>query len=394
MRHFFRNIAELSKESLTQSETAQVHLEFLDGLRGVAILSVFFFHALGASFGFDQLKWNGLLRDFGAATSFLFVLPFSFGSLGVAVFFVISGFCIHLSHARSKDPGFKVFYIRRFFRIYPPYFIAVCLFVFVYQWHKTDLRSFGGIVQLSSHIAMVHNLDARTIFGINDSFWSIAVEVQLYALYPLLWHYARKTSWTWALWVCGGIEFGVRATLTVVNLPTWIEWSPFAFWFSWCIGASIADSYLMHRLPRIAASHLILLAAITVLANFFKPTAAFMFPLTAVFTGGILCQFLANTGGHAGSPKNNPVKRCLSAIGIVSYSFYLLHQPIVFLVPRALKYFLPNFHPMLCLSLCFLLISPIYFLSVQFYRWIELPSIAAGKWLVQKTRSTTPTPKA
>ncbi|MCI0658269.1 MAG: acyltransferase family protein, partial [Acidobacteria bacterium] len=98
------------------------HITFLDTLRGIAIALVFAFHSLGPSFGVDHLAWSGWLRDFSSVRrSFLALLPASLGWSGVAIFFVVSGFCIHLSHERSRRKGFKVFFIRRFFRIYPPY---------------------------------------------------------------------------------------------------------------------------------------------------------------------------------------------------------------------------------------------------------------------------------
>jgi hypothetical protein len=58
------------------------HLGLLDALRGVAILSVFLYHCLGASFGFDQLSWNGLLPDFHVSASFLVLLPCFYGWAG------------------------------------------------------------------------------------------------------------------------------------------------------------------------------------------------------------------------------------------------------------------------------------------------------------------------
>jgi len=106
----------------------KIHLPFLDGIRGIAILGVFFFHSLHATFGFDNLKWNGIYRDFNVLDSFLALYPFTYGGAGVAIFFVVSGFCIHLRHQRSKDGDWLSFANRRFFRIYPPYLLALLFF--------------------------------------------------------------------------------------------------------------------------------------------------------------------------------------------------------------------------------------------------------------------------
>ena len=40
------------------------HVDFLDDIRGIAILAVFCFHSLQAAFGFDHLPWSGLFRSF------------------------------------------------------------------------------------------------------------------------------------------------------------------------------------------------------------------------------------------------------------------------------------------------------------------------------------------
>lgn len=78
---------------------------FLDYIRAVAILLVVAFHSLDPSFGLIHLEWGrGWWMDFGhVSLSFLALLPVSFGWAGVAIFFVVSGFCIHLSHERSRQ---------------------------------------------------------------------------------------------------------------------------------------------------------------------------------------------------------------------------------------------------------------------------------------------------
>ena len=107
--------------------------DFIDLLRGVAILLVIAFHSVGASFGFDQLKWGaGLGLDFDVGMQFLIVLPATFGWAGVAVFFAISGFCIHNSFSKESALGFFRYAVKRFCRIYPPYILAL-LILYIYK---------------------------------------------------------------------------------------------------------------------------------------------------------------------------------------------------------------------------------------------------------------------
>lgn len=106
------------------------HYPFLDGIRGIAILWVFLFHSLGASYGWDHFPWNGLFRSFDEPRSLVVLFPLSLGGLGVAIFFAVSGFCIHLSHLRNREKGWTYFFYRRFFRIYPAYLVAILIFFF------------------------------------------------------------------------------------------------------------------------------------------------------------------------------------------------------------------------------------------------------------------------
>ena len=71
--------------------------------------------------------WHGLWRDYSAWPVYAWpLLPVCWGSLGVALFFVISGFCVHYSFLHAKKPFVaREFFLRRFLRIYPAYFVAL-----------------------------------------------------------------------------------------------------------------------------------------------------------------------------------------------------------------------------------------------------------------------------
>jgi peptidoglycan/LPS O-acetylase OafA/YrhL len=145
------------------------------------LFGVLLVHCLGTAVGYDQLPWlkGSWLPDFQVSKLFLFLLPLSLGWAGVAAFFVISGFCIHLSFARN--PNWRNFWLRRCFRIYPAYFFALLLFALLFPWSRIHWN-LSGIAQLGSHLLLIHNYNDRSYFGISPAFWSIAVEVQLYLL--------------------------------------------------------------------------------------------------------------------------------------------------------------------------------------------------------------------
>jgi peptidoglycan/LPS O-acetylase OafA/YrhL len=160
-----------------------------------------------------------VLRSFDVPTPFLLLLPFTCGWAGVACFSGVSGFCIHLSGVTvDGKASWSVFALRRFLRLYPPYFVAVCLFFIVsVVVGTTQLHRISSCVQLGAHLSMLHNFDQRTLFGINPLFWSVAVEVQLYLLYPLVWYLSRRLGWRLPL-VFVGLPERLTALASSVSL--------------------------------------------------------------------------------------------------------------------------------------------------------------------------------
>ena len=96
----------------------EIHISELDGLRGIAIIIVVFFH-----------YWTMAIVPFGKASKLIIGFSSLFWS-GVDLFFVLSGFLIGgiLIRNRTSPNYFKTFYIRRFTRIFPIYFLSLALF--------------------------------------------------------------------------------------------------------------------------------------------------------------------------------------------------------------------------------------------------------------------------
>ncbi len=127
-----------------------------------------------------------------------------FGGYGVNLFFVISGFCIHMTWARAPEAPvrFLPFWRRRLHRLYPPYFVALVLSIaglfvlnrlrgasdgsFAGQFGYDSLRQFW--VDLVALLTLSQNLNGASLRMGNGPFWSLAVEEQLYIMYfALLW---------------------------------------------------------------------------------------------------------------------------------------------------------------------------------------------------------------
>ncbi len=352
------------------------HVPFLDHFRGVAILLVVIFHALVPAFNRNQLEWNGCFRDFAAPLDFLLVLPATFGWCGVAIFFVVSGFCIHLSYLGS--PVWRDFFIRRFFRIYPPYLAVLVFFVAFFPGRRLHLSVFGDLVQFVTHAVLVHNFDARTLYGIVGSFWSIAVEVQLYVLYPLLVMLAMRWGWRGTLAGTAVVEIALRVAGSIftepgVDMPKFFTGLPFTYWFSWAIGVALAEAHFHHRPLPFAKWPLSVLLAASLGSAFFQPLANFSFPFFALLTAASIAKLLSGVAFPVKVPEL--VAKHLRTAGTWSYSIYLLHQPIVEAVPSALVTFFPTTH-----------FSALVKFAICASSWfVMLPLAGAWYWAFERT---------
>ncbi len=171
----------------------------------------------------------------------------SFGYIGVFLFFVISGFCIHLQWARAQALGgepkvhFGSFWRRRIRRLYPPYLIALALYIALTAWSVGIDVSHFFIYDVVMHLLMLHNLDPHTCYSINGVFWTLAIEEQLYLAYFLLLFMRRRWGWATTLMVCLGARvawmlfshFVWRSTGVGIPVPE----AAASHWFTWALGA-------------------------------------------------------------------------------------------------------------------------------------------------------------
>lgn len=160
--------------------TQRSHDPALDGLRGVALLMVFFLHTI-------ILPEN---------TFHLFKDVLELGRLGVDLFFCLSGFLItRILYAAKNDAHyFRNFYARRALRIFPLYyFFLVVYFLLVVHWHVIN---FGAAKAAEAsqdlHWLWFYGTNLRIaatgtfITSSINHFWTLAVEEHFYLIWPLL----------------------------------------------------------------------------------------------------------------------------------------------------------------------------------------------------------------
>lgn len=161
------------------------YIPALDGLRFLAILGVLLFHIINYIY---QNHHNHELQTFIKNN----VLPITkHGRFGVELFFIISGFIIMLSIENYKIKGslvlLKTFYIRRFSRIFPPYFIIITCSLIFNSLFLNTLSVENGVNSYLASIFFIHNLIYPGEFPfLSGAAWSLEIEMQFYILAPIL----------------------------------------------------------------------------------------------------------------------------------------------------------------------------------------------------------------
>lgn len=174
------------------AEPPKLHLLHVEGLRALAALTVFINHAYAQAWERDGPQF--------ANPPLVFELFMVLGHLAVSVFIVISGFCLALPVVDGGDRirnGALEFFKRRARRILPPYYgallLSLALIATVIGKPTGTLWDYPIVVDWEAVVA--HALLVQDFFRtgrINYVLWSIAVEWHIYFLFPLfVWGTAR-----------------------------------------------------------------------------------------------------------------------------------------------------------------------------------------------------------
>lgn len=147
----------------------------LDGIRAVAALSIVIFHTL------LYLHVEYLPASQATGNSWYYL------SMGVQLFFTLSGFLLFRPYARAlltgaELPSWARFYQRRALRILPVYWVILAVMLAT-QWRSAGKPLWANVL---THFALIHDSFPRFNRDLNGPFWTLAVEVQFYLLLPLI----------------------------------------------------------------------------------------------------------------------------------------------------------------------------------------------------------------
>lgn len=327
---------------------SRFRLASIDALRGIAALLVAGYHVWGhyGIYPFPSLGVVPWTHDAGILA--YVVSPLRWGYLGVGLFLVLSGFCIHLPFARRRDESggydfnWQKFYLRRLWRLYPAYGASVIgtFILLLLAAHGTRfIDAVPSVGDLFTHLTLTHGYFDRYFYGIVDVYWSLALEFQLYLAYPIFLYLFRKAGLTRSI-----------ALLTIVSLA-WrfvamnvfhsqlisVAWTGpyammgciFARMPEWLFGAWLAEwfvsgaSHRAARLPLAVVSVGILL--LTIASTLIQ--ALWLFT-DALFGLGFAFMIAAAIASPQKEIVRSPsrVYRWFVWIGTISYSLYLFHM--------------------------------------------------------------------
>jgi len=359
------------------------HLLKIDFLRGIAILLVFVYHCQEVMFpGYlGSYNANGIINTSGTKSIVLNFSPTAFGWAGVVLFFVISGFLIHLGYLKNQENfDVRMFYSKRFWRIFPPYWLSLVFIGFSTGSLWYYLFSKQGFTDFFLHLVTLHNFTDRTFFSINKSYWSLAVEVQLYLIYPFLLLMRRKI----------GMRASFAATLILSillillglffnNFGTVFTYakSVFELWFIWAAGAYFAELYFNGKtiLKRGGLPAFLVCVLLLTISKYYIYFDYFEYHIATLAFILFIDWFLQADN----VTMNSHFSKSMIAVGLCSYSIYLIHQPYL---NNLLHFFdiISQKHAVRLLNVIPAFIV-VFLISWALYQFVELPSVALGKKL-------------
>jgi peptidoglycan/LPS O-acetylase OafA/YrhL len=315
-------------------EAPRLRLAHLDGIRAVAACYVVVHHI-----------WTTVWPGYPDQHAPMWTSWMKHGHFAVAVFIVVSGFSLALQPARRDwrlDGGIGRFFRRRGWRILPPYWAALVLSCVAIVLTKNVIHFVDGTTlhrDLTFKSIAVHGLLLQDVIGgpsPNGAFWSIAIEWQIYFLFPFVLIVRRlrgtvrlaavATLVTIAAYLVGD---NVSQASRILNL--------LPQFFALFVFGVIAVEAVRHRdrVPRfLVPGSLIVLAGVLAIGEVAGDQATvrqfFWFDLAiGACTAGLLAGLCYPGRSRVRDTLSSPPMR---KVGRFSYSVYLIHLPVLTLL--------------------------------------------------------------
>lgn len=353
-------------------------LLYVDALRGWAILAVVMVHV-------------GTVE-----TSAVLGAVIGQGARGVQLFYVVSAFTLFLSFQNrtgSERMPVRNFFVRRFFRIAPMYYLGICY----YLWQDgLGARNWLGDAtyisapNIVSNFLFLHGFNPYWVTSLVPGGWSIAVEMTFYVLLPFLFLRIKNMDRAFNFFLFAIVlRWVLHAMLTRVHpigsQPLWDAYLFFYFPSQLPVFAlGILLYFVLYRPRDITTVSLLLFTGLVLL----QLCAGFVFfPEHVLFGVAFLCLALALSRRRF-VLLVNPV---INHIGRVSFSMYLVHFAVVYWLTRwNMMDYADN--EILNYAIRFVTVAGVgVVISSVLYRWVELPFQRLGaKWIRRREKNDGP----
>lgn len=359
------------QSSLIRKPASGQYLVFIDGLRFLAIFPVVLQHAN------ERLAKYGSLNTFTTTEDFISFF-ISRGTIGVFLFFAISGFVLTLPFAKSAGKfSYKNYLTKRLRRIEPPFLFWMSVFALV-LWVKATYGPGELLLHYLASITYTHQWFFQEYSWINPVAWSLEVEIQFYLLAPFL-----------AIGYFSLSSVSKRQVGLFLFILLWIVFQHALGWHlhpwkasilghfqHFLVGMLAADLFVNPQFGKIPEWIWDVLPIPLAIGMAFTWTDELV--KTIVFESMLLLLILASWKGVG-------FKKFLSLtwvaiIGGMCYTTYLTHLPLL----EAFYSFIGDFgHSsgyLGQLTISLILVLPlVLFSSIVFYRWIEQPFMKPSK---------------
>lgn len=311
----------------------------LDALRALAVALVVIFHWFPTGEGFNRLP-NG--------------------TIGVMIFFVISGFLItrilltnrNQIQAGQSTPGstYRNFFVRRVLRIFPLYYLVIT-FVWLALPQASDVDEYPLYYYLYGYNILLNQTGNWA--DVLSPFWTLAVEEQLYLIWPWVVLLTPKRTFGWVIgaMIVGSVLFRAYSyewgnTVGVLMPASLDAFGLGAFWAYIAVYRPTAMPWIRQRLGIIAGLTGLIFVGLLLLPGNHVLVLLFQRLIVSVLALMLVIRTSTGVSGWAGRIFNS---RVLRYVGRISYGIYVFHMLVPgYLMPllmRVLNYVYPPFAP-------------------------------------------------
>ena len=364
------------------------YINQLTWLRGIAAFFVIVSHTLRAL----EVKYSSLDQAIYPVYMYIFDL----GNFGVVLFFVLSGCTLYISNSEKVSrQNIYAFYIKRFFRIWPAFAIALIIYIafsFIFlqfythpqgYWIEKQFITEYTFIDIIKYLSLVFNFTGPSgLF--NNAFWSLPVEFQYYLIFPLIVFAIKTTGIIGPLVI--SVIFYITAKLGFYEF--FDKDTVFTLAYSFCGGVIIGYLYLNYSYRLGIAVSLLLLALamsliISIERTFIQLPALPIVGDKWTWRGlvGIAVVFITLFTKFNIHTKADTF---LKHYGTISYSTYLYHNLFIRIaILLLIEFEIHDSTSRILLTTAFAFLLN-YIAAVISYKYIEKPFISFGRKFIPK----------